>query len=553
MLCGKGSALTRRPFLFFRPRIGSVTLSILTALYALTTLNQTFWAKAATYLAGQTTVLVTLAIGLGAAFIAIFVTLSVKYLTKPVLMIFVLAGAASGWFMDHFGVIIDKEMIRNAAETSGPEAGHLVTPAFVFHIFLVGILPCLLIAWVKISHRPFLHKVGYNMAVIIPSVLVFTGAAYSQAGTFAFTIRQHREWFETLNPLFPISSTFLYAIGAGEEHGIVAQPLGLDARVSDAEADIKGQRKPRVTIVVVGETARASSFQLGGYEQPTNPELSQEDIVYFKDTTSCGTATAVSVPCMFSGLGRSNYTHTKGLASENLMDVLSHAGIRTEWWDNNTGSKGMALRIPYKELYQTNDPRFCENGECKDEILLDQLDNWLNSVDHDAVLVLHQLGSHGPAYYARYPDAYRRFTPDCRSSEFSACHRQEIINAYDNSILYTDHVLATIIHKLKAQETRIAPSMIFMSDHGESLGEKGLFLHGAPWIVAPDQQTHIPFVLWLGQEARAKTARGCWSHQATEPQSHDNLFHTVLGLMQVETKVHDKSKDIYSSCIKVES
>jgi lipid A ethanolaminephosphotransferase len=274
----------------------------------------------------------------------------------------------------------------------------------------------------------------------------------------------------------------------------------------------------------------------------------KRDILYFTDTSSCGTATAVSVPCMFSGLGRGSYSHGKGLARENLTDVLVHAGIRTEWWDNNTGSKGMAARIPYKELYRSNDPRFCQDGECKDAILLDQLDTWLNSVTQDSVLVLHQLGSHGPAYYARYPDAYRRFTPDCRSSEFSKCHRDEIVNAYDNSIAYTDHILATTIDMLKAHEDRLAPSMIYMSDHGESLGEKGLFLHGAPWVVAPAQQTHIPFVLWLGDEAKRRTNPACWAKQVSEPHSHDNLFHTVLGMMDVETSVRNPALDLMAVC-----
>jgi lipid A ethanolaminephosphotransferase len=534
-----------------RPQVGSVTVSIVTALYILTVLNQTFWGKADDYLSGQTTALVVLAIGLGAAYIALCVSISVRYLTKPLLMMFILAAAASGWFMDRFGVIVDTEMIRNASDTSGPEAGHLITPAFVSHMLLFGILPCLILIWIKISHRHFFKKVGYNLAVILPCLLVFFGAAYSQAGTFAFAIRQHRDWFYTLNPLFPIGSTVKFAMGSSKELGVVVQPRGEDARVADSGT--KTPRKPRVTIIVVGETARAESFQLGGYERATNPELSKEDIIYFKQTTSCGTATAVSVPCMFSGLGHSEYSHAKGLASENLMDVLTHAGIRAEWWDNNTGSKNVADRIPYKQLFQSQDPRFCDSGECKDEILLDQLDNWLNAVDHDAVLVLHQLGSHGPAYYARYPDAFRTFQPDCRSSEFSACHRLDIINAYDNSILYTDHVLATIIHKLKAQEARLAPAMLYMSDHGESLGEKGLFLHGAPWVVAPSQQTHIPFVLWLGEEAQAKTARVCWAVQSNEPQSHDNLFHTVLGLMNVTTKVRDRTKDLFATCEKVSS
>jgi lipid A ethanolaminephosphotransferase len=529
-----------------RPRIGSVTLAIVTAFYVLFVLNQSFWGKSFEYLSGQNLALACLMVGLSGGYIALFVTVSVKYLIKPMLITFILASAGTAWFMDQFGVIIDLEMIRNAAETSAPEASHLLTTGLALHMLAYGLIPSALIAWVRVEHRNFPRKFAYNMAVIIPSLALLAGAGLAQAGIFAFATRQHRDWFDSLNPIFPMVSAGRYLAGSAEERDIVAQPIGTDAKVRDAATATN--RKPRVTIVMVGETARADSFQLGGYARPTNPELLKRDILYFTDTSSCGTATAVSVPCMFSGLGRGSYSHGKGLARENLTDVLVHAGIRTEWWDNNTGSKGMAARIPYKELYRSNDPRFCENGECKDAILLDQLDNWLNSVTQDSVLVLHQLGSHGPAYYARYPDEFRRFQPDCRSSEFSKCHRDEIVNAYDNSIAYTDHILATTIDMLKAHEDRLAPSMIYMSDHGESLGEKGLFLHGAPWVVAPAQQTHIPFVLWLGDEAKRRTNPACWAKQVSEPHSHDNLFHTVLGMMDVDTSVRNPALDLMAVC-----
>ncbi|WP_377298156.1 phosphoethanolamine transferase [Rhizobium sp. SGZ-381] len=529
-----------------RPRIGSVTLAIVTALYVLFALNQSFWGKTFTYLSGQNLALACLMVGLSGGYVALFVTVSVKYLMKPVLILFILTAAATAWFMDQFGVIVDLDMIRNAAETSMPEANHLITAGFVVHMVLYGLLPSALVAWARIRHRNFPRKFAYNMAIIVPCLALLLGAGLAQAGIFAFATRQHRDWFDTLNPIFPMVSAGRYLAGSAKERDIVAQPIGTDAKVRDAAT--ASNRKPRVTIVVVGETARADSFQLGGYARATNPELSKRDILYFTDTSSCGTATAVSVPCMFSGLGRGSYSHGKGLARENLMDVLVHAGIRTEWWDNNTGSKGMAERIPYKELYRSDDPRFCENGECKDAILLDQLNAWLNSVTGDSVLVLHQLGSHGPAYYARYPDEYRLFTPDCRSSEFSKCHRDDIVNAYDNSIAYTDHILASVIDMLNAQQGRISPSMIYMSDHGESLGEKGLFLHGAPWVVAPAQQTHIPFVLWLGEEAKRRTNPACWAKQVSLPQSHDNLFHTVLGMMQVDTEVRNPKLDLMSVC-----
>jgi len=532
----------------FRPRMRSEWLSILTAVYLLFFMNGTFWDKSSALLKGDIPALLALGTGLLAAFVALIVTFSAKYVLKPVLILLVLASVSAAWFMDRFGVIIDGEMIRNAMETNQAEAGHLVTSAFILHMVLFAILPSLFIAVVDVVHRPILKKVAVNLMIILPCLVVFGLAGFSNSGTFIFSIRQHREWFRTLNPVFPMASAAGFFIGQSKEQNIVVQPLGTDAKVV---ADLPvGQRKPRVTVVVVGETARAQNFQLGGYARATNPELSKQDIIYFNDTSSCGTATAVSVPCMFSVYGRKDYSHAKALASENLLDVLQHGGVKTAWWDNNTGDKHVADRIGRTEFFKSNDARFCADGECLDQILVDGLDTWLDTVDGDAVLVLHQLGNHGPAYYLRYPEEFRKFMPDCRSVDFDACTPETITNAYDNALLYTDHILSEVIDKLGARGDRLDTAMIYMSDHGESLGENGLYLHGAPYMFAPSQQTHVPFVLWTSPGLRQSTKidTSCLSANAHAPHSHDNLFHSVLGLMQVKTKVYDPALDIFATC-----
>lgn len=527
-----------------RPAIGSATLSVVVALYLLFVTNGTFWAKAVTYLGLPSFGLILLCIGLTALFTALCVTVSVKYLTKPLFIFLITSAATASWFMDKYGTIIDLDMIRNAAETTGSEAGHLMTAGFLAHMTVFALVPSLLIALVRIRHRPIAQKVLWNLAVILPCLAVFAATALANVRTFAATTRQHRDLVATLNPVMPIASTVRYLKASGAEKNIVVQPLGTDAHV--IAPTVSG--KPRVTIIVAGETARADDFSLGGYSRLTNPELSRQDISYFKETTSCGTATGVSLPCMFSVYTRGEYTHEKGLETENLVDVLTHAGIKAEWWDNNTGSKAIANRIAYTSFSDRNDPRFCIDHECRDDVLLDGLDAWLDGIRGDSVLVLHQIGSHGPSYFQRYPDAFRRFTPDCRTSELGNCSRDEIVNAYDNTVLYTDHVLSTIIDKLKRREDRMAGSMIYMSDHGESLGEHGLYLHGAPYFIAPSQQTHIPFVLWLGREAKAGVEPSCVAAKTIEPQSHDNLFHTVLGMMNVATGVYDPALDVLSSC-----
>jgi lipid A ethanolaminephosphotransferase len=523
-------------------------LSVLAAVYLLFFMNGTFWDKSSLILKGDAPALVALVIGLLAGFTALMVTFSAKYLIKPALIVFIFAGVAGAWFMDRFGVIIDGEMIRNAMETNQAEAGHLITPAFLLHMLLFAGLPSLFIVFVKVIHRPILKKVAVNLMIIVPCLIVFGLAGLSNSGTFLFSTRQHREWFRTLNPVFPMASAAQFFAGQSKERNIVVHALGADAKVVDDVAGL--QRKPRVTIVVVGETARAANFQLGGYARETNPELSKRDIIYFKDTSSCGTATAVSVPCMFSVYGRKEYSHAKAMGTENLMDVLKHAGIKTEWWDNNTGDKNVADRIEKTLFFQSKDPRFCADGECLDQILVDGLDGWLGKIDSDAVLVLHQLGNHGPAYYQRYPEEYRKFTPDCRTVDFDSCTPEMITNAYDNALLYTDHILAEVIDALSAHGDRLDTAMIYMSDHGESLGENGLYLHGAPYMFAPEEQTHVPFVLWTSPGLRESTKidTSCLSAKSDAPRSHDNLFHSVLGLMQVKTDVYNPKLDVLTGC-----
>jgi len=535
---------TGRPALR-RPEIGSVTVSILTAFYLLALTNFSFWSKGWTYLEGRPTTFASIALGIACLYVALCVAVSVKYLMKPLFIALILASAAGAWFMDKFGVVIDIEMIRNAAETNSAEAGHLITPGFIIHMLAYGVLPSLLLVWVEVRHRTFFGKVRGNLTVIVPALVLALVAGLSHARVYAAAVRAHHDWFESLNPFVPVVTAVQFAIGQSGDVNVAAAPIGEDAHVSDAPV---GQRKPRLMIVVAGETARADNFSLGGYGRDTNPELAKKDILYFPDTTSCGTATAVSLPCMFSVYTRSEYTHHKGLATQSLLNVLSHAGIHVEWWDNNTGDKGIARLLKVHSLIDSGNPAYCSGGECQDQVLVDALDGWIGSVNRDTVLVLHQIGSHGPAYYQRYPEAFRRFQPECRSADFSDCTKEEIVNAYDNTIAYTDHILASVIDRLEKQQDRLDVSMLYMSDHGESLGELGLYLHGAPYMIAPSYQTHIPFVLWLGKDEKAAYSADCLAAETKKAQSHDNLFHTVLGMMRVDTKVRDPALDLMSAC-----
>ncbi|MDY8110865.1 phosphoethanolamine--lipid A transferase [Fulvimarina sp. 2208YS6-2-32] len=529
-----------------RPSLTSIQLSMLVTLFVLATANATFWMKAWTYFEEFPGTLVGFAIALFLLGSSLLTMFSMKYVIKPVFIVFVLIAAVSSYYVDTFGIVVDRDMIRNALETTAPEAGAFVTPNFIVHIVIYGFLPAVCIAWVRIRHRAVLAKARWNTAFILPSVLVVLGIVFLNFSVFAATFRNHHDLMASLNPASAIVGVGKVIDRHFQNRNQILTKLGEDARSTSRG---NGTR-PKVLVLVAGETARAHNFGLLGYERDTNPELSKRDVVAFSNVSSCGTATAVSLPCMFSVYPRDDYTETKGKWTENLLDVLGHAGIKTLWLDNNTGSKGVADRTAYEFLPDTADPSFCEDGECRDDVLANRLKEVLVGVKNDTVIVLHQIGSHGPAYFRRYGEEARRFEPDCRTPQLADCTSQELVNAYDNTIVQTDRNLGQIIDSLREQSDRIDAAMIYVSDHGESLGESGLYLHAAPYFMAPKGQTHVPMIAWFS-DAFAKDDgldQSCIEARRAEPLSHDSLFHSVLGLMSVMTKVYDPALDFSVSC-----
>lgn len=531
--------------------MSDILLATIVAAWLFITANITFWQKGLSYLSAHPASLAALAAGLFALHLAAFLSVSVKYAIKPLyIFMFFVAGAAS-WYTDRLGVIIDREMIRNAAVTTANEARHLVTPRFLLHMLIFAILPSLFVLWVRIDHKPFGRKVTEHLFVIVPSLLVAGTVTLLNYSAFASTFREHRDLMGTLNPAAPVVAAVKYVKRTYFTAPVVVEAIGKDAATEENAEVAAKEEAPHVLVVVAGETARAKDFSLMGYERETNPVLKAHDNVFaFPDTTSCGTATAVSLPCMFSVYERTAYSDTKGESTESVLDVLMHAGIRTEWWDANTGSKGVAARTVEINLSSVDDPRFCEAGECRDDILVDRLKQELPKITGNTVFVLHQIGSHGPAYYMRYPQEWAPFTPDCRSSDFADCTDEEIRNAYDNTIAYTDKILGDVIDALAAEGDRINAAMIYMSDHGESLGENGLYLHGAPWFMAPEEQTRVPFIAWLSPQYAADehVDLACLAGKTGSPYSHDNLFHTILGSMEIQTGVYDAALDVFAPC-----
>jgi Predicted membrane-associated, metal-dependent hydrolase len=307
-----------------------------------------------------------------------------------------------------------------------------------------------------------------------------------------------------------------------------------------------------VLVLVIGETARAANFSLLGYARETNPELAKASVIAFSNVTSCGTSTEVSVPCMFSPWGRGNYDERRIRNSEGLLDVLAHAGYVVKWLDNQSGCKDVCkgAGVEYEKMAPASAPDLCDATECHDEILVRRLASELKQVNRNTVFVLHMMGNHGPAYFQRYPAAFRRFLPDCATAELRKCSREEVVNAYDNAILYTDHVLAQLIGTLTQEPRHLDSAMIYVSDHGESLGEHGLYLHGIPYAIAPDLQTHVPMVVWVSRQvvASGDVDESCLRHKSQAALSHDNLFHSALGFLDVQTQAYQPALDIFDGC-----
>lgn len=537
----------RRRISAFRPNLGSLVVSLLVAAYLLVVLNATFWSKAGFYLKDDPWALAALWVAMFALFSIGTVAVSVKYLLKPLFIFYIAVATGAAWFTDNYGVFVDTDMVRNIFETTKAESQDLITPGLVLHFAVYFLLPSLLLLWVRVVHRSFGQKLLRNGLAIFVCFLVFAGLGAAFYKPYSAIVRTKRELVKTLNPITPLVSTAKYLMGASQEVAVVVKPLGEDARIT-ATAD--GSKRPRVAIVIVGETARAANFSLGSYERETNPELARQDVIYYPNVSSCGTATDVSLPCMFSNLKRSGYSHKGGLENENVLDVLSRAGISVTWMENNTGSKGVADRVRNVVLTGSTDPRFCKDGDCKDEIFLDKIDEWLNGITKDSVLVLHQLGNHGPAYYERYPDAFRKFLPDCQTSELARCEDRQIVNTYDNAILYTDFVLSKIVDRLKARSETLSTGFLYVSDHGESLGENNMYLHGAPYFIAPKEQTAVPMITWFDPKFAASTGLNmdCLKTSASNPLSHDNLFSSLLGMMNVTTKVYERDLDMFATC-----
>lgn len=534
-----------------RLRLPAALFPLILAVFFAGALNLTFWNKMIAALQAETTLstgfVLTLPIAMVAIYYLAFTLLTFRRVDKILLTFLIPLSAIANFATHTYGVYLDNNMIANVMETTTAEATSYLNLPFILWFGATGVLPLILLWMTHIDYPPLPRLLMQKGAGLLATLAVagIIWALYSV--NYMSFFRNNMGMEKNLVPSYVLSSTVKYFKKQYITSRIPFTDIGLDAVRPAAAAG----KKPDVLVFILGETARAANYELNGYERPTNAHTRDKGVVYFRDTTSCGTATAVSVPCLFSFMGHDGYKESVAKKQSNVMDILTRTGLKALWVENDEGCKGVCDRIPTVITDKTIQP-YCDGAVCRDDMLLNDLPAQIDAMkDTGGVIVLHIMGSHGPTYYKRYPEDHRFFKPDCPQSDIQNCDKAAIINTYDNTILYTDYIMARVMDILSAKAGVIDPAMLYVSDHGESLGENGIYLHGMPYAVAPREQTHVPLIFWTPKEtAKAKGLDlSCLNAAATKGGfSHDNISHSLMGYMDVKTALYHPALDIFKTC-----
>ncbi len=479
-----------------------------------------------------------------------------KRWAKPLLNLLLLATAFAVYFIQHYNVYLDADMLRNAVKSDPAEASEMISSSMIVPILLYGVLPAAIIWMIPIRDSTWGSTIKRRLIVLVGAAVLFGVSLLALFQPLSSLMRNHKEARYLITPANYIYGFVQVAKGERKQIKQVREVIGADATLAKTT-----NTKPFITVMVVGETVRAANWGLNnsvtGYPRMTTPELAKLDVVNFTDVTACGTNTEVSLPCMFAPMGRRDYDENKIRRQQSALHVLARAGVAVRWRDNQSGCKGVCAELPVEFVRdilpaQAREALCEKGGHCKDEGLLYGFNEWISTATGNHILVMHHLGSHGPAYYKRYPNAFDIFAPACQSDNLRDCDQQHIVNAYDNTLLYADSNIAAVIKILKSHSDKIDSNVLYVSDHGESLGEKNLFLHGMPYAIAPDVQKKVPLVMWFseGMKQRLRLNDTCLYAKVNQPITHDHVFHTLLSLTQVTTALYDAKYDLLSGCIK---
>ncbi len=537
----------RRMVSGLRVRLSTEMLALIASIYFALACNASFWVaierEAPTQLVQSSLYFICLFVLLTALQFILLTLMINRWTAKPILFVLIIMTVAATYFMSKFGIYLDTDMVRNALNTDWRETRELLSVDMIPYFFMHATLPLAFISIIEIRNEPLRESWWIKPAAVVLAIGVVALSLAPISQSLIPQIRENKGLRHLVTPGNYLMS--LARLSADKPHlnREAREVIGLDAIKVNSENE-----KPLLLIIVLGETVRGENWGLNGYTRQTTPRLAALNVINFSDASSCGTNTEVSVPCMFSSYGRRHYDLDKIRNSESFLHVLDRGKVSVQWRDNQSGCKGVCDGLDAVSTALFQDPALCNAEGCLDAVLLNGLNEQIQNKSGDQTIVMHQMGNHGPSYYLRYPEAFRRFAPDCRTSNLGACTSEQVINSYDNAILYTDDFIANTISLLSRFSSTHRVAMLYVSDHGESLGEHGLYLHSIPYSIAPSTQTHVPMMLWMANSNDFGINAECMQKKSSLPVSHDNIFHTVLGLADIKTKAYDAEMDLAEAC-----
>ena len=436
-----------------------------------------------------------------------------RFVGRCILAFTFVADAISFYFINSYEVLITDSMMGNVFNTQFSEASGFFSLAAVLYVLFLGVIPCIFIFAAKTdfgSFKRFMANIGLALGLA-------AGIAFVNIQNWPWIDRNSTELGSLLMPWsYTVNTVRFYN---GEKKRNQKEILLPDAQISNDSKD--------VCILIIGESARRDHFSLYGYEKPTNPLLAEDDVTALI-ANSAATYTTAGVKAILDH-------QPTGKLYEILPNYMYRTGVDVIWRTSNWGEPPVHIEKYHtvrdlKKMYPDADDRY-------DGILLTGLKEEIMSSEKDKILViLHTNTSHGPTYNKKYPTEFERFTPVCTTVEMSKANPQELMNAYDNSVLYTDDLIHSAIEILKEIPDRRA-CMLYVSDHGESLGEGNLYMHGVPMSIAPKEQVEIPFIVWTSEDAAEV--------KELDEVGQYHVFHSVMDFLGVESPVFDEDKNIF--------
>jgi lipid A ethanolaminephosphotransferase len=455
------------------------------------------------------------------------------FVAKLVAAALLICNAVGLYFMISYGMDIDRSMIANIFNTDIRETTGLLHISIVPYVLFLGLLPALLILLVRVRAPRRIWRLVCAVGSIAVLVLWIVSTS--------FTVLWYDKHASRMgSKILPWS----YIVNTGRYFNRMAMENREQVLLPKARFIAENSSKKDVVILVIGEAARADRFSALGYARDTNVFTADQNLVAFPIGLSCATNTISSTACILTHEGRGASSRT---IFEPLPSYLKRQGIATIFRTNNSGPPPMDV-----DLYQTTAEILagCTAVDCPkqgyDAVLNWQLSDLIRQTESNRVFVtLHQTGSHGPAYYNKYPPAFEYFKPVCKTVQIAKCSDEELNNAYDNTIRYTDSLIADLITQLERM-TDVNATLIYVSDHGQSLGEDGYYLHGAPIAFAPVEQREIPFLVWMSDGFQQSRGLSAATILRDETFPHDFPFHSVMGAFGLRSDIYKPQFDIFN-------